>query len=249
MELFKKSKTVRLKSHHGKFLCADDDESTVSQTRDTSKPNVLWTVELDPYDPTILKLKSCFGNYLTATNVPFLLGMTGKKVLQLKLIDPDSAVTWVPIKEDFSVKLKSRSGSYLRANTKVPPWRNSVTHDVPHRSVTHNWILWEVEPMENDFMDSKLPQKSEVANKDSLSSDLPALSTEGSLSLLKLSLSAEDSQKSSLSAEDSQKSSLSAKDSLLQKTSFSINALFSNKPSAIQSPSSQEVGFVHILHT
>ena len=222
MEFFKKSKAVRLKSHHGRYLSADDDECTISQTTNTSKPNVLWIVELDPHDPTIIQLKSCFGYYLTATNVPFLLGMTGKKVLQMKLIDADSAVTWLPIRDGFSVKLKSRFGSYLRANTKIPPWRNSVTHDVPHRSLTQDWILWEVEPMGSDFIDGNLSQNYTFPSIDSLSSNNSSLSGKDSLS--------------------SHKSSLSTKDSLPHKSSFSINTFFSQKSATTQNPS-QEVGF------
>ncbi|XP_021740059.1 uncharacterized protein LOC110706444, partial [Chenopodium quinoa] len=30
----------------------------------------------------------------------------------------------------------------------LPPWRNSITHDVPSRSHTQDWILWEIEVLE-----------------------------------------------------------------------------------------------------
>lgn len=48
----------------------------------------------------------------------------------------------------MNVKLKTRYGNYLRANGGVPPWRNSITHDVPSRSHTQEWILWQVEVLD-----------------------------------------------------------------------------------------------------
>eukprot|EP01018_Ginkgo_biloba_P013825 Gb_02244 [translate_table: standard] len=74
--------------------------------------------------------------------------MTGKKVLQTLPLKLNSSVEWEPIKEGYRTKLKTCYGNYLRANGGVPPWRNSVTHDIPHRTVTQDWILWEVEIME-----------------------------------------------------------------------------------------------------
>eukprot|EP00250_Pteridium_aquilinum_P012789 c20948_g1_i1 orf=386-1309(-) len=144
MEFFKKSNTIRLRSRHGKYLFADDDECAVSQSREGSKPNAVWAVEFDN-DGSVLKLKSCYNCYLTATNVPFLLGWTGKKVLQMKLVDSESSVIWEPIRDGFSVKLRTHFGSYLRANGSIPPWRNSITHDSTHKQ---DWLLWEVVPVE-----------------------------------------------------------------------------------------------------
>ncbi|KAF1877645.1 hypothetical protein Lal_00040362 [Lupinus albus] len=60
----------------------------------------------------------------------------------------DSSIEWEPIREGVQVRLKTRYGQYLRGNGGLPPWRNSITHDVPHRSATANWILWDVDIVE-----------------------------------------------------------------------------------------------------
>jgi hypothetical protein len=155
MDFFENAKTVRLKSHHGKYLLADDDHNAVSQDRDISSKGVLWTVEIVPGSGTI-RLKSYYGKYLTASDHAFLLGMTGKKVLQSFASKADSALEWEPIAEGNFVKLKARNGNYLRANGGVPPWRNSVTHDVPVTSATQEWIFWKVDIMENKDPDPEL---------------------------------------------------------------------------------------------
>lgn len=147
MELFQKAKTVRLKSHHEKYLLADDDEESVCQDRNGSVVNAKWTVEILE-DINALRFKSCYGKYLTASNLPSLFGMTGKKVLQTLPRRLDSSVEWEPIREGYQVRLKTRYGLYLRANGGLPPWRNSVTHDIPHRSTTQDWVLWDVDVVE-----------------------------------------------------------------------------------------------------
>ncbi|KAK9668712.1 hypothetical protein RND81_13G080400 [Saponaria officinalis] len=76
--------------------------------------------------------------------------MTGKKLAQrLRL---DSTVEWEPVKEGPYIKLKSRSGTLLRANPGIPPWRNTVTHDLPgHWTSTENMVLWIVDIVELDY--------------------------------------------------------------------------------------------------
>lgn len=149
MELFARAKAVRLKSHHDKFLCADEDELHVTQDRNGASPNARWAVEMVPHAPGAVRLRSRYGRYLSASNEPFLLGMTGRKVLQAAAppggARPDSSVEWEPVREGFQALLKTRYGKYLRANGGLPPWRNSVTHDVPHRTATQDWVLWDVE--------------------------------------------------------------------------------------------------------
>lgn len=105
----------------------------------------------------VIRLKSCFGRYLTASNLPFFLGMTGKKVLQTSPERLDSSVEWEPVREGVQVRLRTRYGQYLRANGGVPPWRNHITHDIPHRSSTQDWILWDVDVVQIRVSDPATP--------------------------------------------------------------------------------------------
>ncbi|KAI3779254.1 hypothetical protein L2E82_08885 [Cichorium intybus] len=149
MDLFNNAKAVRLKSHHNKYLHADEDEESVTQDRNGGAKNNRWTVEFvtESHEDniTIIRLKSCYNKYLTASNQPFLLGMTGRKVLQTVPRRLDSSVEWEPIREGNQVKLRTRYGQFLRANGGLPPWRNSVTHDIAHRTAFQDWILWDVD--------------------------------------------------------------------------------------------------------
>jgi hypothetical protein len=145
MDLFLNAKAVRLRSHHDKYLTAHEDEESVSQERDSVSKSARWSVEfVENSSDKAIRLKSCYGKYLTASNQPFLLGMTGRKVLQTLPSRLDSSVEWEPVREGKFVKLRTRYGQFLRGNGGLPPWRNSVTHDIPHRTSTQDWILWEV---------------------------------------------------------------------------------------------------------
>ncbi|KAL3676848.1 hypothetical protein R1sor_026796 [Riccia sorocarpa] len=147
MEFFEKAKTVRLKSWHGKYLWADEDGYKVYQCKEPMNIRAQWRVERDP-DSRVIRLKSCHHSYLTASDEEFLLGMTGNKVVQTKPKKIDSSVEWEPIKENTrQFKLKTSHGNYLRANkAATPPWRNSITHDIPSRMAKHqDYLLWEAE--------------------------------------------------------------------------------------------------------
>ncbi|CAN8235867.1 unnamed protein product [Cochlearia groenlandica] len=150
-EIFRNAKTVRLKSiAHDKYLIADDDEEKVIMGRNGSSKQARWIVELLPGSEPVIRLKSCHGGYLTASKDRFLLGATGHKVVQSirnRTSEPEGE--WEPVKEGLKVKLKSRNGGdYLRANGGVPPWRNSVTHDLPNRTGTQSWVVWDVDVVE-----------------------------------------------------------------------------------------------------
>lgn len=150
MDLFYKAKAVRLRSYHEKYLTAEEDEETVIQDRDGASKNAIWTVEFinNTEQFNTIRLKSCYNKYLTASNQRFLLGMTGRKVLQTLPQRLDSSVEWEPIREGNQVKLRTRKGQFLRANDSIPPWRNSITHNIPHRTSTQDWVLWDVDVVE-----------------------------------------------------------------------------------------------------
>ncbi|XP_030449706.1 uncharacterized protein LOC115672085 [Syzygium oleosum] len=153
MDFFHRAKAVRLRSHHHKYLLANEDEESVSQDRKGSSKNAKWTVERvnsndDENGCIFIRLKGCYGRYLTASNKPFLLGISGCKVLQTLPRRLDSSVEWEPIQEGNRIKLRTRYGNFLRANKGLPPLRDSVTHDIPQRTTTQDWILWEVDIME-----------------------------------------------------------------------------------------------------
>ncbi|KAI3452797.1 hypothetical protein Pfo_009460 [Paulownia fortunei] len=174
MDLFQDAKAVRLKSTHDKYLIAKEDEESVTQDRNGSSKSAKWTVEFVENSDNIIRLKSCYGKYLTASNQPYLLGMTGRKVLQTLPKRLDSSVEWEPIRENGAVKLKTRYGQFLRANGGLPPWRNSVTHDIPHRTATQDWIIWEVHVVEILVAQSpagKPPSSLVVGKEDSFASE------------------------------------------------------------------------------
>ncbi|XP_009417145.2 uncharacterized protein LOC103997596 [Musa acuminata AAA Group] len=187
MEFFARAKAVRLRSHHDKYLVADEDEEHVTQDRDGTSRGVRWTVERVDSVPHVLRLRSCYGRYLTASNEPFLLGVTGKKVSQTLPARLDSSLEWEPLREGSQVKLKTRYGNYLRGNGGLPPWRNSVTHDVPHRTSTQDWILWDVDVVEILPQPARIPNQhvsasSAVSSSSASSSRLSSLESSDSFS-------------------------------------------------------------------
>ncbi|KAG5521114.1 hypothetical protein RHGRI_033618 [Rhododendron griersonianum] len=169
MERFHNAKAVRLRSNHNKFLSAKEDEISVTQDESGSSENVCWTVEFCSESEDKIRLKSCYGKYLTTSNKRFLLGMTGRKVLQMAGF-LDSSVEWQPIWEEDQVKLKTPNGKYLRANDNVWPWRDSVTHDIPYRTAKQDWILWDVEIVSEQSPQPKLGVQESGSSSESESS-------------------------------------------------------------------------------
>lgn len=148
MEFFTFFKSVKLRSHLHKYLTATHDHQTVRQTTNPSATGTIWAIEFVEGKTDSIRLRSRHGNYLSATDLNFLLGATGRKVIcQTKHDAAWSCVEWEPVRDGDRVKLMSWCGSYLRGNGAMPPWRNSVTHDEPRFSSTKGWILWDVEPV------------------------------------------------------------------------------------------------------
>lgn len=149
MEFFQRAKVFRLKSsHQGKYLIADQDEETVRLSRDNSSKNARWSFELVEGNSNVIRLRSCHScKYLAVSEEHFLLGMTGKRLAQRLWLGP--TVEWEPIREGPYIKLKTHTGTFLRANRGPPPWRNSITHDLPgHWTSSESMILWIVDPVE-----------------------------------------------------------------------------------------------------
>lgn len=176
MEFFTKTKAVKLRSHLEKYLIADEDLETARQTRHgSSRKAAIWFVELVDEKSHVIRLKSCYGRYLTASDMPFLLGMTGKKVIQTALSENNFdnwKLEWEPIRDGFQVKLKSWCGKFLRANGGTPPWRNSVTHDEPHTGSTRKWILWDIEAVQEIGNDSLKDYLSSMSSFSTVSDDV-----------------------------------------------------------------------------
>ncbi|XP_023765554.1 uncharacterized protein LOC111914042 [Lactuca sativa] len=157
MEFFKNAKVVRLRSHLNKFLVAGDDEKTVLQSRNGFPRNEEWTVERVEGKKHVIRLKNCSsGKYLTPSDEPFLTGLTGNKVVQnIQANKLDTSIEWEPIKEGELVKLRAKGGNFLRGNGGTPPWRNSVTHDIPQLMITQEWVLWDVEVVDMVVLESQ----------------------------------------------------------------------------------------------
>ena len=137
MEHFNKAKAMKLRSHLGKYLVADDDK--LCQSKQGATKRAVWEIELIIGKSHCVRLKSSNRWYLTATDATFLLGVTENKVVQANFdYGMDWKLEWEPITDGFHMKLRSWCGKYLRGNSGMASWRNSVTH---------NWILCDLEPV------------------------------------------------------------------------------------------------------
>jgi len=158
MEYFTKSKIIKLKSHLDKYIIADDNNGKVRQSRNGAIKRAQWTVEIVQKLQThhhVIRLKSHNGKYLTATETPYPLTLTGKRVILTELENGvDGKNEWQPIRDGFQVKLRSCCGRFLKGNGGNPPWRNSVTID--DSFVKMEGVLWDVEGVMEDEFESLL---------------------------------------------------------------------------------------------
>lgn len=164
MDFFTKTKAIKLRSHLNKYLVANEDQETVCQSYAGSSRGAIWLIETaeGSEGSNVIRLKSFHGTYLTASDVPILLGVIGKRVTQSFSADAktggSSSIEWEPIRGGFLVKLRTKHGKFLRANGGTLPWRNSVSHDGPllvKRS--KGCILWGVEAAVDVCLDHMPP--------------------------------------------------------------------------------------------
>ncbi|XP_015887735.1 uncharacterized protein LOC107422745 [Ziziphus jujuba] len=147
MEFFHKAESVRLRSHHEKYLLAQEDGETVRQDRNGAHKRAQWNVEFVTGSDSVIRFKSCYGKYLTASTEPFLKGLSScQKVLQTLPSPLDSTVEWEPIRDGEHIRLMSRySHSFLRGSGGLPPWRKSVTHYPADDETEKSSLEWDVD--------------------------------------------------------------------------------------------------------
>lgn len=187
MEYFHDAQKVRLQTFHQQYLIAEGNE-TVALGEDGSSTSAWWSVEVVPDSDSVLRLKSCYGKYLAASDQPSLLSktlvqfagsdpsQTSCKVLQSLPRPLDSSLEWEPVKEATHVKLRTRRGSFLNGE----PGHNPVTHDFFNSTVPPDWVFWDVVKSEEEGSAAKSP--CETGKGSSVTKSLPGDSglTQGS---------------------------------------------------------------------
>ncbi|KAJ0818037.1 putative actin-crosslinking [Helianthus annuus] len=153
MDVLRNDMIIRIKNNQGRYLVAQQDEESVSKSRDGSTKNAQWTVEM--YDEESLYLKSCYGKYLTASNQPSIPGLIARnlRVTQTQPAKRNTSHRWLPVsqpdpREPHSVWLKTPHSSYLRSHYGPPPLGNLITHDPIWKDTPNprnKKILWHIE--------------------------------------------------------------------------------------------------------
>ncbi|VFQ73568.1 unnamed protein product [Cuscuta campestris] len=147
MEHLEHAKVIRLKEYKtGKFLVANGDGKTLRRSSDGSSGNALWTVEMVAEGAQrYMRLKSCHGKYLTASNMPLVPRGRCQKVVQSLPEKLNSATEW-EMEGEGVIRLKTRYGQFLKQYGGVMPWRHSLVHnDHAKRSA-----LWEIQIVDGD---------------------------------------------------------------------------------------------------
>lgn len=99
-----------------------------------------------------------------------------KKVIQTSPENmEDVRIEWEPLRYGFQVKLRGYGGKFLSASGGTLRWSNRVTHDSPYSATTHNWILWNVEPVDVPEDESLTDYLTMVSNFSSVSDELSTL--------------------------------------------------------------------------
>ncbi|PWA71098.1 actin cross-linking [Artemisia annua] len=97
MDIFRNDMIIHLKNVQDKYLIAQQDEQSVSKSRNGFTKNAQWKVEVNDEDS--LYLKSCYGKYLTASNQPLIPGMTARnlRVTQTQPEKKNTSHLWLPV--------------------------------------------------------------------------------------------------------------------------------------------------------
>ncbi|KAK3429793.1 hypothetical protein EUGRSUZ_E01287 [Eucalyptus grandis] len=185
MDFFCNAKAVCLRSCDGQYLVVVVDEVVILHDGETRlgestwqeetgrQDSTRWSVEFIDNTNSFLRLKSCYGKYLTASDQPSLFGMTGCKVLLSLPSLLDSSLELEPVMEGTHVKLRTHYDTFLRANRDHPMYPNSITHNLPHRTT----ILWDVEVVEREEgtatnIDDKASKEGSSSNSDDKASSV-----------------------------------------------------------------------------
>lgn len=108
MDLFRNAKSVRLISYRDKYLVAEEDYEGVNQEEEGQKKSALWQVELIE-GKNLIRLKSFFGTYLTASNLLLFPGASAKRVVQTWPSFSDPATEWEPVRDGMQVRVTIRA--------------------------------------------------------------------------------------------------------------------------------------------
>ncbi|KAL6841538.1 hypothetical protein ACP4OV_028681 [Aristida adscensionis] len=135
MEFFESARSVRLKSHLGTYLCADDAEAVTHGYRRNSRGTV-WAVE--PAGGEHVRLLGQRGLYLGAAAAPSC------RVVQGSPCAPsDGAFLWTPRREGRRgrLTLSGPHGRRLRASFGDSPRDNAVTLDFGSGPDESSWVV------------------------------------------------------------------------------------------------------------
>ncbi|KAL8240731.1 hypothetical protein R6Q59_014086 [Mikania micrantha] len=157
MEILQNEMIIRLQNNQGKYLIAQQDEESVSKSRDGTTKNAQWKIEM--HDEESIYLKSCYGKYLTASNQPSIPGVVARnlKVTQTQPEKRNTSHLWLPVsrydpQEPHLVWLTTLHNTYLRAHSGPLPLGNMITHDLLRKDMPNprnKRILWHIEIVES----------------------------------------------------------------------------------------------------
>lgn len=143
MEFFDGARSVRLKSHLGTYLCADDAEAVSHGYRRNSRGTV-WTVE--PAGDEYVRLQGQRGLYLGAADSAAALDnatLSCRVVQGLPSTPNDSAFLWTPSRDAArgGLALSGPLGRLLRVRFGETAQDNAVTLDFDVEPEESFWVV------------------------------------------------------------------------------------------------------------